>query len=609
MPGERTIPRLWRDAMSRNEGVAYLVDERESWREVTWAEAAERVELIANGLLARGIRKGDAFGILARTTLEWALVDFALAHVGAIGVGIYAQSSPQDVRYVLSHSEAVGVLCEDDAQRVKVETGRDELPGLREVLTYADLAALEAEGRAHREAHPTALDEAVAAIDEEDIFTFIYTSGTTGPPKGCMIRHRNYYAMVVVNDELPDHGSAEDVLLLYLPLAHNYGRLVHLSAPYIGYTTAFLPEPLEVARAMPQVRPTILPSVPRIYEKVHTAVTSTFAEATGPKRRLVDWALGVGRRASELRQQGKPVPRGLAAQVALADRLVFSKVKERLGGRLRIPISGGAPLAKEVAEFFDAMGIRIREGYGLTECTTAAATNTSERTRFGTVGPALPGFELRIAEDGELLIRSETVFAGYFKDPEATAAVLDADGWLHTGDIASIDADGFVTITDRKKDIIVTAGGKNIAPQNLENDLKTSQFVSQALVVGDRRPYPAVLVTLDPVEIGKWAAEQGIEGDTATLARDPRVRELVAGIVEDVNRDRSRFEQLKRFVILPRDFGMEEGEITPTLKLKRRVVLEHFAEEVEGLYDASARSESAGADPERGDPAPTAAHP
>jgi long-chain acyl-CoA synthetase len=573
--------------MERNTGVAYLVDRGDSWSEVSWAEAAERVELIAHGLLARGIAKGETFGILARTTLEWSLFDFALGHIGAVGVGIYANSAPRDVQYVLEHSEAVGVLCEDGAQLAKVEGARGALPALREVLTFADLEALEAEGRAHREAHPAALDDAVAAIDEDDLFTLIYTSGTTGPPKGCMIRNRNYYEMVAVQDRLPDHGSVGDVLLLYLPLAHNYGRLVHLAAPNIGYTTAFLPDPLEVARAMPQVRPMILPSVPRIFEKVHTAVTSTFAEATGTRRRLIDWSLRVGRRASELRQRDEPVPRVLAAQVALADRLVFSKVKERLGGRLRIPVSGGAPLAKEVAEFFDAMGICIREGYGLTECTTAAAANTAERYRFGTVGPALPGFELRVAEDGELMIRSETIFAGYFKDPEATAAVLDADGWLHSGDIATIDEDGFVTITDRKKDIIVTAGGKNIAPQNLENDLKTNRFVSQAMVIGDRRPYPAVLITLDPVEIGKWAAENGVDGDAAALARDERVNELVQGIVDDVNRERSRYEQLKRFTILPRDFEMDQGEVTPTLKLKRRVVLEHFADEVEQLYDTA----------------------
>ncbi len=587
MAGNRTIPRLWRDAVAQNTGTAYLVEEDGGWREVTWAEAAERVESLANGLLARGVRKGDAFGILARNTLEWALFDFALAHVGAIGAAIYANSSPQDVHYVLEHSEAVGVLCEDDAQRAKVEEGRATLPRLTQVLTFADLSALEEEGRAYRAANPGALGEAVAEIDEEDLFTFIYTSGTTGPPKGCMIRHRNYYAMVATVDDLPDHSAPGDVMLLYLPLAHNFGRLMHLSGPYVGYTIAFLPDPLDVARAMPEVRPTILPSVPRVYEKVHTAVTSTFAETTGVKRRLVDGALRVGRRESALRQQGRPLPFGLAVQHRLAERLVFSKVKERLGGRLRRPISGGAPLAKEIAEFFDSMGICILEGYGLTECTTAATTNTSERYRFGTVGLALPGFELRLADDGELLIRSETVFAGYFKEPEATAEVLDADGWLRTGDIASIDADGFVTITDRKKDILVTAGGKNIAPQNLENDLKTSRFVSQAIVVGDRKPFPAALITLDPIEIEKWAADQGVEGDPSSLADDPRVRELVAGIVEDVNRERSRYEQIKRFAILPRDFEMDRGEVTPTLKLRRRVVLEHFADEVAALYDGA----------------------
>jgi len=587
MGAERTIPRLWREAAARNSGTAYLVEEADGWREVSWDEAAERVDLLANGLLARGVQKGEAFGLLARNTLEWALLDFALAHVGAVGAAIYANSSPRDTQYVLEHSEAVGVVCEDDAQRQKVETGGATLPSLRHVLTFADLPALEDEGRAYREAHPEALDEAVAAIDEEDLFTFIYTSGTTGPPKGCMIRHRNYYAMVTSGDDLPQRPHPGDVMLLYLPLAHNFGRLMHLAGPYQGYTIAFLADPLEVARAIPEVRPSILPSVPRVYEKVHTAVTASFAEATGVKRRLIDWALDVGRRESALRREHRPVPRALALQRLLADRLVFSKVKERLGGRLRLPISGGAPLAPEIAELFDALGVSIIEGYGLTECTTAATTNRSDNYRFGTVGQALPGFELRLADDGELLIRSETVFAGYFKEPEATAEVLDGDGWLRTGDIATIDDDGFVTITDRKKDIIVTAGGKNIAPQNLENDLKTSRFVSQALVVGDRRPYPAALITLDPVEIGKWASEQGLDGDLSSLSRDPRVVELMSSVVEDVNRDRSRYEQLKRFAILERDFEMERGEVTPTLKLRRGVVLDHFAEAVEGLYDGS----------------------
>jgi long-chain acyl-CoA synthetase len=581
----RTIPRLWQDAIAQQRTTtAYLALEGDTWREVSWSEAGTRVELLANGLLARGIAKGDAFAIIAPTSLEWALFDFALAHVGAVGAAIYANSSPKDAAYVLDHAEAVGVLCADEDQRAKVDEHRGSLPRLQHVLTFAELRALEEEGRVFREAQPGALDERVAQIDEDDLFTFIYTSGTTGPPKGCMIRHRNYFTMVSVVDELPNYSNADDLMLLYLPLAHNFGRLMHLSGPYVGYTIAFLPDPLAVARWLPELRPTVLPSVPRVYEKVHTAVAAVFEEANGPRRRLIDWALGIGRRASALRQVGAPLPAWLALRHAIADRLVFAKVRARLGGRLRTPISGGAPLAKEIGEFFDAIGIRILEGYGLTECTTAATTNRPDRYRFGTVGPALPGFELALAEDGELLIRSGTVFAGYYKDPQATSAVLAEDGWLHSGDIATIDDDGFVTITDRKKDIIVTAGGKNIAPQNLENDLKTSRYVSQALVIGDRKPYPAALITLDAGEIAKWAEQQGIDGDLETVARDARTLALVQGVVDDVNRERSRFEQIKRFALLPRDFEMERGEITPTLKLKRRVVLENFADEVQQLY-------------------------
>ena len=587
MESNRTIARLWRDAVSRERtGAAYLVQHGDHWHDVSWDEAAERVENLANGLLARGVRKGDAFATLARTTLEWSLFDFALAQVGAVGAGIYANSSPKDVGYVLEHSEAVGVLCEDATQVQKVDAERASLPRLQHVLTFADLPALEADGEAFKAEHPTALDEAVAAIDEDDLFTFIYTSGTTGPPKACMIRHRNYYSMVSVIDYLPGYVHENDLLLLYLPLAHNFGRLMHLAGPYVGYTTAFLPDPLQTAEALTTIRPTVLPSVPRVFEKIHTAIVSAIDETTGAKRRLADWSLAVGREVSAREAADLPVGRTLAAKLHVADRLVFTKIRARLGGRLRTPISGGAPLSQEIAEFFDAIGIRILEAYGLTECTTGATTNTPQNWRFGTVGQAFPGFELRTSEDGELLIRSETVFAGYYKDPEATAEVLDADGWLRSGDIAEIDADGFVTITDRKKDILVTAGGKNIAPQNIENDLKASKYVSQAIVVGDRRPYAAALVTLDPGEIQKWAGVQGIAGGPEELAADERVRALVQGIVDDVNRDRSRFEQIKRFAILPRDFTMERDEMTPTLKLKRRPILEHFSEAVESLYDA-----------------------
>jgi long-chain acyl-CoA synthetase len=585
MAAERTIPRLWQDAVAkRREHPAYLVQHHDHWHEVSWSEAATRVTALANGLLARGVRKGDAYAILARTTLEWALFDYALAHIGAVVAPVYATSSAKDVEYVLAHSGSVGVLCEDAEQVAKVDSVRTRLPDLRQLLVYADLPALEEEGRRHAEAHPQALERAVGAVGPEDLFTFIYTSGTTGLPKGCMIRHRNYYEMVAVVDGLPGYAAENDTTLLYLPLAHNFGRLLHLAGPYVGFTTAFLPDPLAVADALLQVRPTILPSVPRVYEKVHTAVVSAFDETTGVRHRIVRWALGIGRRASSLRQQGRPLPAALALQHAIADRLVFSHVRERLGGRLRTPISGGAPLSQEIAEFFDTLGIRILEGYGLTECTSAATTNTPEHYRFGTVGRALPGFELRLDEDGELLMRSETIFAGYHRDPDATAEVLLEGGWLRSGDIAEIDEDGFVRITDRKKDIIVTAGGKNVTPQNIENELKTSRYVSQALVVGDRRPYVTALVTLDAAELDKWAGANGVTLDPDAHATDARVIALVQEIVDGVNAERSPFEQLKRFAILPRDFTIEDGEVTPTLKLRRRVVLEHFADVVDELY-------------------------
>jgi long-chain acyl-CoA synthetase len=381
-----------------------------------------------------------------------------------------------------------------------------------------------------------------------------------------MITHRNYYEMADKIRQIDDFTVMNDTMLLFLPLAHNFGRLMHLHSPHVGYTLAFCPDPYAVADALPAVRPTVFPSVPRVYEKVHTGVTAKFDEATGAKRRLIDWALGVGREVSGLRQAGEPVPRGLALRHRIADKLVYSKVKERLGGRIRICVSGGAPLAKEIIEFFHALDILILEGYGLTECTTAATVNRPTNYRFGTVGPALPGVRLRIADDGEVLIETETIFAGYYKDEGATREILPGDGWLRSGDVGNLDEDGFLTITDRKKDILVTAGGKNVAPQNLENALKTHSIISQALVVGDRRPYVAALITL--------VEDVSPEDAEAEVQR----------AVDEVNRDVSRFEQVKRFTILPRDFTTEDGEVTPTLKLKRRVCQEHFAAEIEALY-------------------------
>jgi long-chain acyl-CoA synthetase len=533
--GTRTIAALWRRAQTRT-GTAYTVETDDGWREISWQEARTAVDELANGLLAVGVGKGDAFGILARTTLEWVLFDFALGSIGAIGAGIYPSLPPRDCAYVLD--------------------------------TFADLDDLRAKGRDYAAANPEALEQARDAIGEDDLFTYIYTSGTTGPPKACMITHRNYYDMVAAVDDVPEFINSDDLILLYLPLAHNFGRCLHLLAGYVGCAIAFCPDPLRVAEVAPEVKPTVLPSVPRVYEKVHTAVQASFDEATGVKRRLVDWALRVGKRVSELRQRGEPVPRALALQHRVADKLVYSKVKAKLGGRLRLPISGGAPLAKEIAEFFHAIDLLIIEGYGQTECTTASNVNMPMQGgfRFGTVGPAIPGIEVRVADDGEILVRGPNVFAGYYKDEEATREVLDDQGWLHTGDIGSIK-DGFLTITDRKKDIIVTAGGKNVAPQNIENELKASKYVSQALVIGDRRPYLTALITLDE-------AAKGLS--------DPE--RLVQELVDEVNAGKASFEQVKRFRILDRDFAAEHDEVTPTLKLKRKVVADHFADEIEELY-------------------------
>jgi long-chain acyl-CoA synthetase len=560
--GTRTIARLWQDAVARDRpGPAYLVQDGDAWREVSWREAARIVDELAHGLLALGVRKGDAFAILASTRLEWALFDFALGLIGAVGAPIYMNSSPKDARHVLEHSESVGVLCEDEVQRAKVDGVE-----LDHVLTFADLDGLRERGREHAKANPDAVAQAAAALDEDDLFTYIYTSGTTGPPKACMITHRNYYEMAEKVRQIEDFTVSDDTMLLYLPLAHNFGRLMHLHSPHVGYTLAFCPDPYAVAEALPAVRPTVFPSVPRVYEKIYTGVLAKFAEATGVKRTLIDWALRVGRQVSELRQSDQPVPALLRLQHRLAERLVYSKVKERLGGRIRICVSGGAPLAKEIIQFFHALDILILEGYGLTECTTAATVNRPTRYRFGSVGPAMPGVELRLADDGEVLIKTDTIFGGYFKDEEATREVLPGDGWLRSGDLGQIDDEGFLTITDRKKDILVTAGGKNVAPQNLENALKTHAVVSQALVVGDRRPYVAALITLSE--------------DADVESADTLVREAV----DEVNRELSRFEQIKRYTILPRDFTPEAGEVTPTLKLKRGICQEHFAAEIEALY-------------------------
>ena len=584
-PGRGTIGELWAEAAAVElPHAAYLVEDGTEWKAVSRGESAAVVRELANGFLALGLRKGDVLGIVARTSLDWVQLDYALALAGLISAPVYPNSSAQEAAYVLRHVGAAGAIVEDDLQREKLEP--EHAAGtLRQLLTFSQLGDLRSRGRAYAESAPTALEERASSVSADDVYTFLFTSGTTGAPKACVITHRNYRELVESVDRIPNFIVADDVVFLWLPLAHNFGRLVHLVQPRIGCTIALCADPARIGEALPVVRPTVLPSVPRLFEKVHGTVVTRFSSETGVRRRLVDWAQDVGRRVSGERQAGRRIGRGLALQHRLADRLVFAKVKQRLGGRVRAAFSGGAPLDPEIAQFFHSLDVLILEGYGLSECTSAATANRLDRFRFGTVGVPLPGVEVETAADGEILISGPGVFSGYHDDEDATREALSPDGWLRTGDIGEIDADGFLRITDRKKDIIVTAGGKNVAPQNLENDVKRSEYVSQALVVGDRRPYLAALVTLDREPITAWAREHGhAKADPAELAGDQEVEALVAEAVADANRERASWEQIKRFAILPRDFTLENGELTPTMKLKRRVCEQHFATEIEALY-------------------------
>jgi long-chain acyl-CoA synthetase len=528
---------------------AYLEEQADGWREVSWAEAAERVEALGKAMLARGVGHGDAVAVLARTRLEWLLLDWAIMSIGAVVVGLYPSNSATECAYILEHSEAVLAFAENDEQY-------DTLTSVYRgpIVKFEDLPAFEDEGRA--------VDLTPSPVAEDDLATLIYTSGTTGPPKGCMLTHRN---LVAAATRATSGTDDDDIVLLFLPMAHSFARIAHQGSAYNGAAVALVSDVARVPEALQRTQPTFLPAVPRVYEKIHANTLGEIERAGGLRTKLGRWALRTGAK----RRPGERVSPLLALQLKIADALVFSKVKKRLGGRLRMCVSGAAPLSLEVLEFFNAMGIFVVEGYGLTETSSSLSVNEEGNFKLGTVGPPVEGCQVKLAEDGEILVKSATVFAGYYKDPEATAAAFTEDGWFRTGDVGEMDADGFLKITDRKKDLIITAGGKNIAPQNIENALKSSRFISQAVAIGDRRPYVTALITLDWDEVN-------------ATGRDPQ--ELVQEIVDEVNRDRVRVEQIKKFAILPRDFTQEAGELTPTLKLRRRIVQEHFADEIEALY-------------------------
>jgi len=578
---------LPRAARQYGEVPAVMCKQGEEWVKRSFAEVEETVRRLALGLVELGVGKGDKVSILANTRPEWTYCDFAALSIGAVVVPIYQTNSPEECQYVLENSDAKVVVVEDDEQLGKIRGVRDQLPLLEHVVRMTgasedaislDELAARGEGRGAAE-----WERLWSAVTPEDVCTFIYTSGTTGPPKGCVISHGNYRAMLdMVNENSVIEG--EDVTYLYLPLAHSFALLIQLGSFDLGGTIAYWErDPLKIMPNLAEVRPTYFPSVPRIFEKIYTLATSAMEKEGGLKKAIFEWAIRVGGKVRALEREGRPPGFLLRKQYEFADKKVLSKIRGLFGGRLRLAVSGAAPINPDILRFFDAAGVLVLEGWGMTETSTAATISTPDDFKIGTIGKPFPGCEVKIAEDGEILVKGPNVFQGYYKNDEATRETI-VDGWLHTGDLGSIDADGFITITGRKKDIIITAGGKNITPANLENEIKQHQLVSQCVVVGDRRPYLVALVTLDPEEAVAYASEHGLPEDPAQLADNPEVRAAIEAHLAKVNEKFARVEQVKKIAILPHDLSQESGELTPTLKVKRAVVADKHQGEIEQLY-------------------------
>jgi long-chain acyl-CoA synthetase len=559
----------------------------EEWVDRSFDEVGATVRDLALGLIDLGVASGDKVSILGNTRSEWTYADFAALSVGATVVPIYQTNSPEECQYVLENSDAKVVIVEDDEQIEKIRAVRDKLPLLEHVvrMTGSSDDAISFEALAARGSGREASEWEARwqAVTSDDICTFIYTSGTTGPPKGCVISHGNYRSMLDMVNEAAVVED-DDLAYLYLPLAHSFALLVQLGSFDLGSTLAYWErDPLKILPNLAELHPTYFPSVPRIFEKIYTAATSGMEKEGGLKKAIFNWAIKVGKRMREAERSGRAPSFLLSRQYKFADERVLSKIRGLFGGKIRLAVSGAAPISPEILSFFDAAGVLVLEGWGMTETSTAATISTTEDFKVGTIGKPFPGCEVRIAEDGEILVKGPNVFQGYYKNEEATRETI-VDGWLHTGDIGEIDEDGFITITGRKKDIIITAGGKNITPANLENEIKQHPLVSQCVVVGDRRPYLVALVTLDPEDAAAYAKEHGLPEDPEQLATNDQVRKAIEDHVDAINEKFARVEQVKKIAILPHDLSQESGELTPTLKVKRAVVTSKHEPEIEALY-------------------------
>jgi len=595
-----SIPQVFFERSGRRgEKMAHMVKRDGFWQGISWQQLRSTVRHIARGLLTLDLQAGDRVAILSDNRAQWVQCDLGIMTAAGITVPVYASSTPEQAAYILQDAGVTALFIDTPAQLDKVLAMRSPVPSLKhlvimvggapdnsDVLTLAELIQ---RGRDAADLE-SVLEERLKSLTPDHEATYVYTSGTTGPPKGVVQTHGNHLFMMESCAAITDLAEGE-INLLFLPLAHSFARLESFLGIYQGWTTAFAESIDALARNMREVRPVTLAGVPRVYEKVYAGVQAEVARSA-VKRAIFNWSVGVGLRASRLQQKKQPLPFGLRLQRSLAFRLVFNKLRQGLGGRLRYLISGGAPLPRKIAEFFHAAGLPILEGYGMTETCPALAANRHDRYKVGTVGSPLPGVELRLDEDGEILARGPNIAKGYYRQPEATAEVFLADGWFATGDVGEIDAEGFLRITDRKKDMLVTAGGNTVAPQNLENLLTGDPLISQAMVYGDRRPFLTAVLTLDEEAARTYARELGIGGETmAELAADPQIRILLEWRVQRVNQGLAPYETIKNFVIAREDFSEAGNELTPTLKLKRQVVTEKYRAELEALYSGPGKGD------------------
>ncbi|MER5999528.1 long-chain fatty acid--CoA ligase [Nonomuraea angiospora] len=581
-----SIPSLLRDRIAATpDAEAYRFPSDDGWASLSWREVGDRVRGLALGLAGLGSGPGKRVSILCSTRVEWILADLAVLATGAATTTIYPSNTAAESAFVITDSGSTIVIAEDDDQVAKLRSVQKELPDVTHVVVVdgspsedgwvVTLASLGGEGD---------YDAMVDAIARDDLATLIYTSGTTGRPKGVELTHDNW---LYVSEAVRGLGilSESDLHFLWLPLSHSFGKLLEVVMIDIGVPTAIDGRLDKIAENLGVVKPTFMAAAPRIFEKIHNTVVATVRREGGIKLRIFDWAKRTGIRVVRARQRGADIPVTTRIEHALADRLVFAKLRDRFGGRIRFFISGAAPLSQDIAEFFDAAGLTIMEGYGLTESSAGSFLNRPESVKFGTVGPPLPGTEVRIADDGEVLIGGRGIMRGYHGLPEETAGALE-EGWLHTGDIGELDEAGRLRITDRKKELIKTSGGKYVAPTYLEGRIKAAcPYASHVFVHGDRRNYVTALVTLDMDVVKPWAQAEGLPSDPEELREHPRVREEVGRAIDQVNADQASYATVKKFAILAEDFTVETGELTASLKIKRKAVEERHGKTLDSFYD------------------------